>query len=211
MSMFSVKQTPIEDLLVITPTVEGGDREYLENMDDQEILNQMGIPDVEFVECSVEKFARGVIRGLHFQRKDSYAKLISVVSGRILDVAVDLRPESKTFGAAHSVELNADNGSLFYIPPYFAHGFLTLEANTEVVCNFAGEHDVVEESGIIWDDEILAIDWQFERYDIDPKWLNISGRDKNRPSFRSYNQNTLWINRPKPSKYALASKLLVKY
>ncbi len=199
---FTTKLTPIEGLQIVTPTKLGESRDYLTDLS-QEDVYEMIAPETKFVDHNCESYARGVVRGLHFQREGSYAKLISVTKGRVLDVAVDLRPESRTFGAAHSVELNAENESMFYIPPYFAHGFLTLEPNTEVVFNCGGEHVAADESTILWDDEILAIDWQFERYDIDRKWLSISPRDKKSPSFRSYNQNTLWIARPKKSKYSL--------
>lgn len=199
---YSIQQIPIEGMMVITPEVEGQSRSFLCELDTQDEFALMGIEE-SFVQQNIEKFARGVIKGLHFQRKDSQGTLIAVTSGRALCVGTDLRPESKTFGASHAVELTDENERVFYIPPYFAHGFLTLEPNTEVVCKYTKEYDPAEVSSIIWDDEILAIDWQFERFDIDAKRLNISQRDKKAPSFRSYNQNTLWINRPKKSKYAI--------
>ena len=144
------------------------------------------------------------MRGLYLQRQNSAGVLITVRSGGVLAVGVDLRPESRTFGASHSAELTAENERIFYIPPYFAHGFLTLEPSTEVVCSYTREYDPAEESAIIWDDEILAIDWQFERFDVDPKRLSILPRDKKAPSFRSYHQATLWVNRPKKSRYAIS-------
>ncbi len=121
-------------------------------------------------------------------------------------VAVDLRPDYKSYGAAYSVELHSENEMLLYVPQYFAMGFLTLEAKTEVVINSAAEPDVKRESGILWDDEVINIDWQFERYDIDEKYLNISPRDKKNPSFRMYSPNTIWVNRPRKGKYALSRK-----
>ncbi len=87
-------------------------------------------------------------------------------------------------------------------------GYLTLERDTEVVCLCAAEYDPTQESGIIYDDEILAINWQYERYEIDEKRLNVGLREKKFPSFRSYNQNALWINRPKKSKYALTRRVI---
>ncbi len=126
-----------------------------------------------------------------------------MTSGSALHVAVDLRPEAKSFGASHAVELSAENQQMLYIPPYYAHGFLTLEPNTEVVINYTKEHTPDADAGIIWDDEILAIDWRFDRYDIDSNRLNISPKDRKRPSFRSYNQHDLWPNRCTKKSYAL--------
>ncbi|MFI3285104.1 MAG: dTDP-4-dehydrorhamnose 3,5-epimerase family protein [Rikenellaceae bacterium] len=205
MSKFTVKNTPtIEGPKIIRPEILGETRNYLSlNEQSDEIFASMSIED-SFEELYSEKLARGVLRGLYFQRKDSYAKLLSVSSGSALCVAVDLRPESKSFGAANSVELNAENETSLYVPAYFAIGYLSLEPSTEVVVHCAGHYDPAAESGIIYDDEILSINWQFERYEIDQKRLNINQRDKKFPSFRSYNQNSLWVNRPKKSKYALS-------
>lgn len=196
MAKFEIRDiTSIEGLRVITPTDGSASRDYLFDFDSPE-LAQLDL-GVEFVERTVEELARGVIRGLHFQRRDAQGILVGVSSGRILDIAVDLRPESRSFGAAHSQELSAQSGAMLYIPPYFAHGFLTLEPHSEVVCNTTTLYDRESEAGIIWDDEILLIDWEFDRYEIDSKWLNISQRDRKLPSFRSYNPNSLWLNRPK--------------
>ncbi len=203
MSKYEIRTTPIEGPLVIAPEVEGEARDFLFDLENSaEEYKLMEIPE-ELTHHTNERFARGVIKGLHFQRKDSRGVLISAAAGRLLAVAVDLRPESKTFGASHSVELTTENERMLYVPPYFAHGFLTLEHNTEVVCNYTGEYDPATISPIVWDDEILAINWQFERFDIDERRLNISPKDKKAPSFRSYNQNLLWVNRPKKSKYAV--------
>ncbi len=205
---FKIKQSPVEDLIVITPASLGESREYLFDVESEQSIaavESMGIEDT-FVHHHHETLARGVMRGLHFQREDSYGRLVGVVAGRILCVAVDLRPDYQSFGAAYSVELHSDNESLLYVPPYFALGYMTLEAKTEVVINSAATPDVKRESGIIWDDEVLNIDWQFDRYEIDEKYLNISPRDKKSPSFRMYSPHTLWINRPKRSKYALSRK-----
>ncbi|MFR9522947.1 MAG: dTDP-4-dehydrorhamnose 3,5-epimerase family protein [Rikenellaceae bacterium] len=204
MSQFKTKSTPsIEGPMIITPTQSGGSQEWLTDLNDQEPYAQMGLSE-KFVDQFSEKLPRGVIRGLHFQRKDSYARLVALTAGRALCVVVDLRPESNSFGAANSVELTAEVQNMIYCPAYFALGYMSLEAGTEVVISCAGERDEKQESTIIYDDEILAINWQFERYEIDERRININQRDKKAPSFRSYNQNTLWINRPKKSKYALS-------
>ncbi len=206
MTKFKITPTPLENLLLLKPEILGESRDFLFDLAAEE-YEQLSFAEQGFAHHTHETLARGVMRGLYFQRKDSYGRMIAVKSGRVLAVAVDLRPESKDFGAAHSVELNSENEAMLYIPPYFAHGFLTLEPKTEVVVNSVATPNPDEYSGIIWDDEILAINWQFERYEIDEKRLSILGRDKNLPSFRSYNHNSIWINRPKKSKYALKDSL----
>lgn len=205
---FTTKQTPIEDLLIINPATLGEPRDYLIDLEAEQTIadiESMGIEE-RFIHHNKETLARGVMRGLHFQREDSYGRMVGVTAGRILCVAVDLRPDYASFGAAYSVELHNENETMLYVPPYFAMGFMTLEAKTEVVINSAAIPDVKQESGIIWDDEVINIDWQFERYEIDEKYLNISPRDKKGPSFRMYNPNTIWINRPRKGKYALQRK-----
>lgn len=200
-SKYRIKESPIEGLNIISPAVLGAGRGFLEDMDSEEYA-LMGISD-EVMDHSVECFARGVLRGLYFPDKVAQGRIFAVTRGRALVVAVDLRPESKTFGASHAVELNGENEAIIYIPPYFGYGFLTLERDTEVVSNATlVASDEVELSGIVWDDEILLIDWQFERYEIDRKYLNISQRDRRFPCFRIYNPNNLWTNRPKKHKYA---------
>lgn len=206
MTKFKINPTPLEDVLLLKPETLGESRDFLFDLEAEEYA-QMSFAEDGFSYHTTEKMARGVMRGLYLQRKNSHGRIIAATAGRILAVAIDLRPESKDFGAAHSVELNAENEAILYIPPYYAHGFLTLEPNTEVVVNSVNEPDEESFSGIIWDDEILAINWQFERYEIDEKRLSILGRDKKFPSFRSYNHNSIWINRPKKSKYALKSSL----
>ncbi|MFI3327527.1 MAG: dTDP-4-dehydrorhamnose 3,5-epimerase family protein [Rikenellaceae bacterium] len=200
---FTVKETQLEGVLVIRPEVCGGDRSYLWDLDTQDEYKKMGL-ELDFVEHTSERFSRGVLRGLYFRSNEPYGKLISVKSGMILCVAVDMRPEHRDFGAAQSVVLTADEETMFYIPQYFAYGFLVLEGSTEVIVNMTDYYDESQESGIIWDDNILAIDWQFDRFDIDKKYLHLTQRDKRFSAFRSYNIHELWPNRPKKSKYAIS-------
>ncbi len=196
---------PMDGVLVIRPAVTGGSRDYLFDFGSEGSISefaQMGITEC-FADHTEERYSRGVLRGLYFHQSAPTGTLLAAKSGRILAVAIDMRPESKSFGAAFSAELNDENEAMLYIPPYFAHGFMTLEAGTEVVCNYGSEYIEKDMSVIIYDDEILAIDWQFERYDIDQKYLNMTQRDKRAKSFRMYNINTLFPNRPKRSKYAI--------
>ncbi|MFI3322898.1 MAG: dTDP-4-dehydrorhamnose 3,5-epimerase [Rikenellaceae bacterium] len=193
MSQFTITTTPIEGLLIIEPTKYGADREFFFDLDNQELFASFGIPEI-FIDNNIDRYPRGVIKGLHFQRENSQAKLITALTGAVLDVAVDLRPESKTYGASHAIELSEENERMFYIPPRFAHGFLSLEAGTELAFKCSNsEHIPSNESGVMWNDQVLAINWQFERYDIDEKWLNIDRRDKKQPSFWQLNPANLWV------------------
>lgn len=191
MSKFKVTTTPIEGLLILEPTVYQDKRGFfLESYSKQDFL-EIGIED-EFVQDNHSKSARGVLRGLHFQRQHTQGKLVRVTSGAILDVAVDMRPESRTYGAAYSVELNSENKRMFWIPQRFAHGFLTLENNTEMLYKCTDYYDPESDSGVIWNDPVLCIDWQFERYNIDKKYLNISDKDKKHPSFHQWTPSEIW-------------------
>lgn len=191
MSKFKAIETSIEGLLIIEPTVYGDSRGFFLETYSKRDLQEIGI-DVEFVQDNHSKSARGVLRGLHFQREHTQGKLVRVTAGAVLDVAVDLRPESRTYGAAVSVELSAENKRMLYIPPRFAHGFLTLENNTEFLYKCTDYYHPQSDAGIIWNDEALCIEWQFERYGIDEKRLNISDKDRKHPAFRQLDPKTLW-------------------
>lgn len=191
MSKFKVIKTPIEGLLIIEPTVFGDKRGFFMESYSERDFAEIGINE-RFVQDNHSKSARGVLRGLHFQREHTQGKLLRVISGAVLDVAVDLRPESRTYGAAHSVELSAENNRMFYVPPRFAHGFLTLEDSTELLYKCTDYYHPESDSGVMWNDPVLCIDWQFERYDIEPKRLNISDKDKKHPAFGQLNPKTIW-------------------
>lgn len=191
MGKFNVIKTPIEGLIIIEPTVFGDKRGFFLESYSKKDFAEIGV-DVEFVQDNHSKSGRGVLRGLHFQREHTQGKLVRVTSGAVLDVAVDLRPESRTYGASHSIELSAENKHMFYIPPRFAHGFLTLENNTEFMYKCTDYYHPESDSGIMWNDQILAIDWQFERYGIDEKYLIISEKDNKHKGFNQIIPATLW-------------------
>ena len=124
---------------------------------------------------------KNVIRGLHIQTKKPQAKVITVVSGKIMDVAVDLRKNSKTFGKVFKCILSEKNGKSIFIPPGFAHGFVTLSGSAifsyKVDNNYSAEHD----SGILWEDDELGIDWGVSHQDI-----KLSRKDKFLPKLRDF-------------------------
>lgn len=188
---FQPFETDIDGLLVIEPTVFDDRRGFFMESYSKRDFERIGIMD-DFVQDNHSRSQRGVLRGLHFQRAHTQAKLVRVVSGAILDVAVDLRPESRTYGASYSIELSAENKRLFYIPERFAHGFLTLENGTEMLYKCSDYYDPESSAGIMWDDQILCIDWQMERYGIDEKYLNLSDKDRKNPSFRQWDPKLIW-------------------
>ncbi len=202
MSTFTTKSFPFDGPMIISGSSAADNMAFLSNPEMQDEYSQMGIEE-SLTHHTTQSQPRGTIRGLYFQRKDPLAQLVAVTEGSILLVVVDMKPESKTFGASHAVELSAENGLMVYIPQYFAMGFLTLDYKNQIVVNYTKPYMEENNSGIVWDDEILAIDWRFERYDIDAKRLNISMKDRKLPSFRSYSQHELWPNRSLKRTYAL--------
>lgn len=188
---FQAFETDIEGLLVIEPTVYDDRRGFFMETYSKRDFERIGIME-DFVQDNHSLSQRGVLRGLHFQRAHTQAKIVRVVSGAILDVAVDLRPESRTYGASYSIELSAENQRLFYIPQRFAHGFLTLENDTHMLYKCSDYYDPDSSAGIMWNDQVLCIDWQMERYNIDEKYLNLSDKDRKNPSFRQWDPKQLW-------------------
>ncbi len=191
MSKFKVIENPIKGLLIVEPITHSEVCiPTMEQYSEQE-LSEVGI-EGEFVYESRQKLARGILSGLHFQRENTQAKVVRVVSGAVLYVAVDLRPDSRDYGASWSVEVSAENQRIVYIPEQFAHGFLTLEKNTEIISDCNNPDNAKDVAGVIWHDAILTIDWEFERYDIDEKYLRVSDRDKRLPAFRSWTPSAIW-------------------
>ena len=131
-----VSKTPIPDLLVIKPEVFHDERGFfLETFKKERYKKKAGI-NLDFIQDNHSRSSKNVLRGLHFQKKFPQGKLVKVVSGKVLDVAVDIRYKSKTFGKWFGVELSEENKKQFWIPPGFAHGFLTLStfADLEYKC-----------------------------------------------------------------------------
>ena len=177
-----IRQTGINGLVVIEPDVFGDSRGYfMESFSCRKFMELTGI-DVDFVQDNESKSSYGVLRGLHFQRPPhAQSKLVRVVSGRVLDVAVDLRDGSPTYGKHYAVELSGENHLQMFIPKGFAHGFAVLsdEAVFQYKCDeyYAPE----SEGGIAWDDPDLAIDWMIAREDV-----RLSDKDRNNPNLKDY-------------------------
>lgn len=191
MSTLTVKKTPIKGLIVIEPDVFGDDRGFFFESYSKRDFAEIGIK-ADFVQDNQSQSSRGVLRGLHFQTENTQAKLVRVTQGAVLDVAVDLRPESQTYGRYFAVELTAENKKMMFIPKRFAHGFLTLEDNTNFQYKCDDYYDGASDGGIVFDDPKLNIDWKFEEYEMEDKDVIISTKDLNYEEFINIDPKTLW-------------------
>ena len=154
--------TKIPDVLIIEPQVFGDDRGFFfESFNKKEFELASGI-DVNFVQDNHSKSVKGVLRGLHYQIKQSQGKLVRVSSGEVFDVAVDLRKSSPTFGKWTGVNLSADNKRQLWVPQGFAHGFIVLSDVAEFLYKTTDYYSPEHERCINWNDETLAIDWQYK-------------------------------------------------
>ncbi len=157
--MFTFKELGLKGLILVGPEKHFDVRGSLSERYDKPAFESAGITE-EFTKDLATWSKKGVIRGLHFQRKPhEQAKLVSVLSGRIFDVAVDIREGSATFGKWIGTELNESNGLSLFVPKGFAHGFQALEDST-VLYKISGEYSREHESGIIWNDPKLKIPWK---------------------------------------------------
>ena len=172
-----VINTDIPGLLILEPVIHGDARGYFFEAFNQKDFDEAVGLHVTFVQDNESKSSYGVLRGLHFQKGDhAQAKLVRVVSGRVLDVAVDMRPGSPTFGRHVSVELTGENHRMFFIPRGFAHGFSVL--SEEAVFQYKCDNYYCPESegGIAWDDPSLGIDWQ-----LPAEAVKLSDKDRRNP------------------------------
>lgn len=170
-------ETEIPAVKVFVPKKFGDARGFFSEVYSRKALREAGV-ECDFVQdnhsLSVEK---GVVRGLHYQiPPHDQCKLVRVVRGAVLDVAVDIRRGSPTFGKHVSVLLSADNWKQIYVPSGFAHGFVTLEPNTEVLYKVSSPYAPAHERGIRWDDPALGIEWG-----VTPEQAVLSGRDQAHP------------------------------
>jgi dTDP-4-dehydrorhamnose 3,5-epimerase len=154
-----VLRTKLDEVMLIEPKVSVDERGYLfESYNGNALATAVGAP-VDFVLDLYSQSLHGVIRGIHYQVRRPQAKLISVLVGKIFDVAVDLRRSSPSFGQWISVELSAENRRQIWIPPGFGHAFLALSPNAEVLYKLSDYHSPDNSRTISWDDPDLGIDW----------------------------------------------------
>jgi len=172
-----IKSTPIKGLLIIEPQVFTDPRGYFYESYNKEKFVAAGI-NIEFVQDNQSLSQKGIIRGLHFQAPPfDQGKLVRVIQGAVLDVAVDIRKNSPTYGQNFSIELTVQNRTMFYIPPGFAHGFETLEDNTIFLYKCTDVYNKQSEGGLLWNDAELGIKWQTSN-------PLISDKDKILPLFK---------------------------
>lgn len=150
--------TEIDGVLLLKPRVFGDERGFFLESYNQQTFHALGITD-NFVQDNHSKSARGVLRGLHYQIRHAQAKLVRVVAGAVYDVAVDIRRGSPTFGKWYGTVLSAENKHLLYIPAGLAHGFYTLEDNTEFLYKCSDFYAPEYERTLLWNDPQLAVDW----------------------------------------------------
>ncbi|HHC80296.1 MAG TPA: dTDP-4-dehydrorhamnose 3,5-epimerase [Flavobacteriia bacterium] len=174
-----IEETFIKDLLIITPVVFTDNRGYfLESYHKQKLASQL---NADFVQDNESQSQKGVLRGLHFQKPPySQGKLVRVITGSVLDVAVDLRKGSTTYGKHFKHILSSENKTQLYVPEGFAHGFLVLEDRTIFSYKCTGYYHKEAECSLLWNDSTLNIDWEIEN-------PIISDKDKNAEKFANFN------------------------
>jgi len=172
-----VRRLDIDGPLLVLPTIHGDDRGFFLESWQRQRYAQAGI-DCDFVQDNHSLSRRGTVRGLHYQRDPGQARLVRVARGRILDVAVDIRPGSPTFGRWIAEELDSIAHHQLFVPVGFAHGFQVLSDEAEVLYKVSTPYDAALEAGIRWDDPDLAIPWPLSD-------VTVSERDRTAPSFAS--------------------------
>lgn len=178
MGKITVTPCDIEGLYVIEPTVFKDERGYFVETYNQNDMKEAGL-DMVFVQDNQSMSIRGVLRGLHFQKQFPQGKLVRVVRGKVFDVAVDLRSDSKTYGKWFGVELSAENMKQFYIPEGFAHGFLVLSDEAEFCYKCTDFYHPGDEGGLTWNDPEIGVEWPLEEgvdliiSEKDQKWKGL--------------------------------------
>ena len=181
----TIETTPIQDLVIINPTVFEDARGYFFEAYNQNALAAEGV-NIQFVQDNQSYSSKGVLRGLHYQTGEhAQAKLVRVLQGEVLDVVVDIRPDSKTYGESFSVVLSGENQKQFFIPRGFAHGFLVLSETATFFYKCDNFYNKESEAGLIFNDQTLNINWNFPFKD-----LIISDKDLVLPTLQ--NCNKVW-------------------
>lgn len=176
---FQFVETPIPDLTMVLPRVFADDRGFfMESYKASEFISA-GIKE-QFVQDNHSQSQKNVIRGLHFQRSPhQQGKLVRCISGRVWDVAVDLRKNSPTYGQWQGVTLSAENKTMLYLPPGFAHGFAVLSEAADVLYKASAEYVPESDGGIAWNDPTLCINWP-----IAPEAVLVSEKDRRLPKLK---------------------------
>lgn len=170
----NIIETPIQDLLVFEPKIWKDSRGYFYESFSQRVFENAGI-DVNFVQDNQSFSQKGTLRGMHAQANPfAQGKLVRVIQGKVVDVAVDIRKNSATYGQHFAVELSSENHKQLWVPPGFLHGFLTLENDTIFAYKVTNYYDKDSEIGVMWNDPTLNIDWAAY---LDPSEFLLSDKD----------------------------------
>ena len=177
-----IEQTPLQDCFIIHEKVHGDARGYfIETYNQRDFKAATGL-NIEFVQDNQSRSSKGVLRGLHMQRgAAAQAKLVRVLEGSVLDIAVDLRKGSPSFGQHFAIELTADNHKQFFVPAGFAHGFVVLSETATFFYKVDKFYEPGNEVGIMYNDKDLNIDWRLTDAEI-----ILSEKDKTLGSFAEY-------------------------
>lgn len=191
MGKFKKIETSIDGVYIIEPTVFGDARGYFMETYSKPDFAELGL-NYEFVQDNQSKSKKGVLRGLHFQKENTQSKLVRVIKGEVFDVAVDLRPGSKTYGKWEGAILSEENKKMLIIPKGFAHGFLVLsdEAEFTYKCDDVYNHEA--EGGLMWNDPDVGIKWPFG--DMREEDLLTSEKDAKWPSLKELRKTDLFKN-----------------
>lgn len=190
MGKFNFIQTPLDGLTIVEPVVWSDERGFFMESYSLRDFEAGGIV-APFVQDNHSLSRRGVLRGLHFQRVKPQGKLVRVVRGSVLDVGVDLRPGSPTFGKWEAVLLSGENHRQLYLPPGFGHGFLALEDDTHLCYKCTDYYYPEHDAGIAWNDPKLAIGWQLEKAGLRIEDLIVSGKDRALPTLADTDPRSL--------------------
>lgn len=183
---FTFEKTPLTGLIIVRPKVFPDGRGFFVETYKESDFNKNGI-NASFKQDNHSSSSKGVLRGLHLQKgAHAQGKLVRVIAGKVWDVAVDLRPDSPTFKKWVGIELSAENKIMFYIPVGFAHGFVTLEDNTEFVYKCTEEFNKDSEGGVCWNDPEIAIEWPISD-------VLVSDKDAGNPNLKDIDCGALWI------------------
>ena len=170
----NIVQTSLQDCVIIEPKVFGDERGFfLETFHTSRYADLAGI-SLPFVQDNYSRSAKGVLRGLHFQKTKLQGKLVSVVRGEVYDVAVDIRKGSSTFGQWVGVILSEENKKQLWVPPGFAHGFVVLSEIADFEYKCTDYYDPSDEGSILWNDPDLAISWPVENPILSDKDINAN-------------------------------------
>lgn len=182
---FIFEKQKIEDVILVKPQVFGDHRGFFMETYKKSEFENHGI-NAEFNQDNHSKSSAKVLRGLHYQAKPyGQAKLVRCTQGKIFDVAVDIRPDSKTFGQYVKVELSEDNKHMLFIPEGFAHGFVVLSDEAELCYKASGEYNRDADRGLLWNDKDINIDWEI---DFEPV---LSEKDLIQPTLKEINKKEL--------------------